>query len=134
MTEHWQGHIDAGEGIFKESEEWNGFYHSTYSGMHEHDDCKNKFIGRFNKDIRIVLAKGNIHTGGRLFENMVGEDRKFGSWLKPVNVFSCGNISVVEVKHFNSPEYPNHCPSTSVSVLYRDKGKANQMNLHLSPQ
>lgn len=132
LMEHWQKHSDAGESSFTEADEWNAFYHALYGGMHEHDGYKDKLLNHFHPHIRIVLSSGNWYTGGGLLDTMVREDRQVGSWLKPVTVLSSGSISIIEATHFNSPEYPNHCPATSVAVLYRDQGKVSLMQLHPS--
>jgi RNA polymerase sigma factor (sigma-70 family) len=130
LAEHWQQQPDAGNKRFTESEEWNSFYHMLYTGMHANDVCKNRFIDHLDKNIRIIHASGQTFTGSQLMEMMVAEDRQAGSSLAPVNIISSGNISIVEVKHFNSSEFPGHCPASSVTVLYRGKGKVSQMNLH----
>lgn len=132
LTDYWQKHSDPSEISFKEADEWNGFYYALYGGMHAHDVCKNKLIDHLHQQVRIVLSTGSSHTGGGLLENMVEEDRQVGSWLKPITVLSSGTISIIEATHFNSPEHSDHCPTTSVAVLYRDQGKVSQMYLHPS--
>jgi len=134
LAEKWQQKLGFGIHILKETEEWNHFYHETYSGIHHHDDYKNRFINHLDKNIQIIFPGGKSNTGNRVFENMIADDRKHGSWLTPVNVLSCGNISILESKHFNSPEHPHHCPARSVTVLYRKEREVNKMNLHLSWQ
>jgi hypothetical protein len=63
---------------------------------------------------------------------MIVDDRKYGSWLSPFNVVSSGNISIIEARHFNSSEHPQHCPMRSVLVLYRDNTGVSKMSLHPS--
>jgi len=130
LAEQWNQHNDAGEKILEENEEWNAFYHSVYSGIHAQDYYKNKLIDHLDKNIRII-ARDKINTGRIVFENLIAGDLKVGSWLQPVNVLTCGNLSLIESRHFNPPQHPDHCPVSSVAVLYRHKGKVSQMNLHL---
>ncbi len=134
LTQEWQQFSDVGRKLFIESEEWNGFYQAIYSGLHTDDACKNKLMNHLQKDIQIISNASKPITGGVFFERKVHEDRQVGSWLKPDQVTSCGNISIVEVSHYNSPEHPYHCPSHSVAVLYRHKGKVGKMHLYTSPQ
>lgn len=132
LTQQWQRNTDADAKVLKESNEWNEFYASSFRGMHKHDDDKRQFIGHLQTDIKIVFAGAKIETGYNVVERLVQDDREAGSWFQPTNVYSCGNISIVEAKHFNSPEHPHRCPETSVSVLYREKGKAARLHLYLS--
>jgi len=132
LAEQWHQHTDAGEKILKENEEWNVFYRSVYSGIHAQDYYKNKLIDHLDKNIRIIGARDKINAGRTVFENLIAGDRKVGSWLQPVDVLTCGNLSLIESRHINPPEHPDHCPMSSVTVLYRLRGKASQMNLHLT--
>ena len=132
LAEQWHQHQDADESAVNENEEWNAFYHSVYSGIHSQDYYKNKLIDHLDKNIRIIGARDKVNTGRSVFENIIANDRKVGSWLQPVNVLTCGDLSLIESRHINPPEHPEHCPSSSITVIYRQKGKASQMNLHLS--
>jgi RNA polymerase sigma factor (sigma-70 family) len=134
LAEKWHQPLNPCINILKESDEWNSFYYETFSGMHHHDNYKNRFINHLDKNLQLILATGKSNTGSWRFEKMIVEDRKFGSWLTPANVMSCGNISIIEAKHFNSPEHPHHCPPKSVALLYRKKGEVSKMSLYLSWQ
>jgi RNA polymerase sigma-70 factor (ECF subfamily) len=134
LAELWEDHSDTGLQVFKQNQEWNGFYYSTFAALHEHDSYKSRFLNHLQNDIRITFSRAKTSCGRWLIDREINEDRKFGSWFSPVNIFSSGNISVVEVKHFNSSKYPAHCPESSVFILYRNKGKVNQMTFHHSRQ
>lgn len=131
LAEQWHQHNDVGEKILEENDQWNAFYHSVYSGIHAQDYYKNKLIDHLDKNIRII-ARDKINMGRTVFENLIAGDLKVGSWLQPVNVLTCGNLSLIESRHFNPPDHPDHCPLSSVAVLYRHKDKVSQMNLHLT--
>ena len=131
LAEKWHEPLNFGTLILKESEEWNHFYYETYLGIHYHDNCKSRFMNHLKKDVQLIFPDGKSNIGRWAFEGMIADDLKAGSWLTPVNVLTCGNISILEAKHYNSPEHPNHCPAGSVAVLYRKKGEVNKMNLHL---
>lgn len=126
----WQQAGDPCSNILKRNEEWNAFYHSTFMALHHHDSYKRRFMDHLQKDLFIMFDKKKTGHGSRLIDHEIHEDRRFGSWFEPINIFSSGNISIVEVKHFNSPEHPDHCPSGSVFVLYRDKAKIDRMHFH----
>lgn len=130
LAEHWQQSHNADMAAFKQGEEWNHFYRATLSAMHRHDNDKNRFLCHLQKDIRIGFPNGKQDNGRIHFENIVIDDRAFGSWLTPVNIISCGNISIIESRHYNSKEHPDHCPPGSLIVLHRDKKVANKMSLH----
>jgi RNA polymerase sigma factor (sigma-70 family) len=134
LAEQWQLHEDSTIEIFKQSQEWNHFYQTSFTGMHYHDEDKNRFVAHLQSDVRLILSGGKQNTGPQLFEKMIVEDREAGSWLTPTNVTSCGNISIIEARHFNSPENPAHCPPRSVLVLYRNKQKVDKMSFYVSLQ
>lgn len=132
LVEEWQQQVDADQKFLKQCEEWNNFYHTTFSEFHHCDYYKTKLINHLQKDVQIISSGGKSNNGRKLFEKMIWDDRKYGSWLAPANVTSCGNISIIEARHFNSSEYPHHCPAGSVTILYRNKGEVNKMSFHLS--
>ena len=75
-----------------------------------------------------------IDAGRDFIEKEINSELYFGSFYQPVNVISCGNISIIEGTNYNPPEYPDRCPESSVFVLYRNKGKVDKLNLYNSPQ
>jgi RNA polymerase sigma factor (sigma-70 family) len=131
LTANWQQPIDTSDRAFRESHQWNQFYGEILSGMHQQDDYKNRFLVHLQKDM-LIVTPGKPDTGNLFFENMIANDRQFGSWLQPVAIHSCGNISVVESRHYNSTDHPDHCPEASVMVLYRQQHKVSKMNIHIS--
>ena len=134
LAEQWHERTDAGADIFRESEEWNQFYRDTFAGLHSHDDFKNLFLLRLQNDIQLVINRGMPVTGPVWVEKLIADDRRTGSWFKPSEIQTCGNLSIIEVKHVNSSEYPDRCPQSSVCVLRRNKGKISGMHLYNSPK
>jgi RNA polymerase sigma factor (sigma-70 family) len=131
LAEQWQQYKNNDEKLLQEAEEWNSFYHATFSQMHRHDHYKNRLIAHLQKDIHLTMPNGKSNIGRSSFEKMIVDDREAGSWLSPSNVTSCANISIIENTHFNSPENPSHCPPRSVLVLYRNERKVNKINFHV---
>lgn len=115
-----------------ENQEWNHFYFETFSNLHFNDSDKNRLFTHLGTTAKLFFPGGVCNIGYKAFENLVIDDKKHGSWLKPVQVMTCGNVSVIEVKHFNSPENPDHCPAKSVAVLHRQNKKVEKLNLHLA--
>jgi len=134
LAEQWHERKDAGADVFRESEEWNQFYRDTFAGLHSHDDFKNLFLLQLQKDMQVVINRGMPVTGPVWVEKLIADDRRTGSWFKPAEIQTCGSLSIVEVKHFNSSEYPDRCPQSSVCVLLRNKGKISGMHLYNSPK
>jgi len=134
LAAQWHQNRDVGSHIFHESEEWNHFYRNTFAGLHEHDDLKDLFLLRLQKDMRVIINRGKPVAGPVWVEKLIADDRKTGSWFKPAEVQTCGNLSIIEVNHFNSSEYPDRCPRNSVCVLRRDKGRIAEMHLYNSPR
>jgi len=131
LAEKWVRPLDGSVQVFRESNEWNQFYKETLSALHRQDTYKNKFLTHLQKDVQII-SPHRPGTGRGIFENMICNDLKYGSWLSPTTVSSCGNISVVEVNHYNSAEHPHHCPQSSVMVLHRRQLQVRRINIHLT--
>jgi len=132
LSDKWKRAGDLDAAILKESKEWNNFYYESYSGIHRHEDDKNRFLKHLGQSVRISLPNGQQSVGSALFEKLIRDDLTAGSYLAPANVITSANISIVEVKHYNSTENPDHCPPRSVSVLVREGAGVSKMNLHLS--
>ena len=95
LLERWHQFTESDVNVIKEGNEWNEFYYGVYSGLHFHDDQKNKLLNHFDKSVRIILPSGESNIGPRVFEDIVADDRRVGSYLTPVNVVSSGTISIV---------------------------------------
>lgn len=134
LARQWSRTEDAHPGIWKKSEEWNHFYQQSFEGMHRHDDCKNKFLNHLEKNVVLNLPGGKTSLGRNVFDEIIQDDRRAGSWLTPTNIVSNDNISIVEVAHFNSRENPTHCPVRSVMILFRQQRLASKVGIHFSWQ
>jgi RNA polymerase sigma-70 factor (ECF subfamily) len=132
LIEKWNQPLEFELDVIKKDGEWNEFYYQTYSGLHFHDDQKNRLLSHLDKSVQIVLPGGKSNVGSRVFENLIADDRRVGSYLTPVNVVSSGNISIIEVNHHNSVEHPHHCPVRSLTILFRKNNGVSKMNLHFS--
>ena len=132
LVDKWQQPAWPEKNAIHENDHWNSFYYEIYSGMHYHDNDKNKLLEHLNKSVQIVLPDGRSDTGSRVFENIIADDRRVGSYLTPVNIITSGNISIIEVKHYNSPEHPHHCPPRSVTMLFRKNDEVNKLKLYFS--
>ncbi|MCE7067136.1 RNA polymerase sigma factor [Dyadobacter sp. CY326] len=133
LGEYWRSQQDVTDIYLRESEQWNEFYYALFEGMHTDDGHMNQFLKHIHQG-QLTLANGKSFAGAVLMENMVANDREVGSWLEPVNVFSSGAISIIESIHFNSDDHPDHCPASSVTVLYREKDKASKILLHTASE
>jgi len=131
LSEQWKKPIDGNAKTLQESESWNSFYESTLSGIHHHENCKDKFIKHLRNDVRIITPGSKSIHDNCYFERMIYNDRKAGSWLSPLNIITSGNISIIESKHFNSTEHPDHCPAGSVMVIYRTQDKVSTLQLQV---
>jgi len=96
LSANWKNQEEASEQICKQNQEWNEFYSSTFSALHKHDTYKNKFLSHLKKDIEIVFSRHQRNSGSWLIDKEINQDRKFGSWFTPVNIFRSGTISVIE--------------------------------------
>lgn len=129
LTELWKQPMDNDVRILNEAETWNRFYFNTLSLIHSNEQDRHYFLSHLGKGVKVVTAASNtIHDRG-LFEKMVHEDIEVGSWLDPVKVISSGDLSIIETKHFNSAEFPDHCPPASIMIVYRNHNKVNKLQI-----
>lgn len=125
LLANWHQPLDNDTKQVKENENWNQFYQETLSGLHHNAEQRRIFLAHIQKDSTIV-APGNhqIPNGRDFFANLVANDQQCGSWLKPIDIISSGNVTIVDQAHFNSPEHPDHCPPSCVVIIYRKTGIA----------
>jgi len=132
LSEQWTRFSDGGGEVSLAHEEWNAFYYSAFGEMHVNTSSRARMVNHLQKNVEVLLPDGGRSSGRKLFEGKVISDLQAGSWLTPTNVISSGNISIIEVKHFNSAEHPHHCPPRSALVLYRQKAEAFRISFHFS--
>lgn len=131
LTASWNQYSDVDSRISDHAQSWDHFYYNTLSSMHRQDTSKKEFFSHFHKDVQIISPGGQEVHDARFFEGMICEDREVGSWLSPVNIISNGNISIVEARHFNSTDHPDHCPPASVMIIYRKKEQVTRIRLQV---
>jgi RNA polymerase sigma factor (sigma-70 family) len=49
LAEQWRQGGDYGQ-VIEQTEQWNTYYHEVFSGMHRHDEDKNRFIRHLRKE------------------------------------------------------------------------------------
>jgi RNA polymerase sigma-70 factor (ECF subfamily) len=133
LAAQWQDPPGITGDTIRTGQEWNEFYLELFTHMHREDSCKNKFIRHLNDDVAVVLPDGMKNKGRKIFESKIMDDRSYGSWMRPAKLVSSGDISIVETEHFNSAEFPHHCPASSVMVLYRNRSRVHTLKLHAAP-
>lgn len=131
LTEFWREQEDIDSTFLQESEQWNSFYREVYGEMHRDDNMKDAFVRHVSGGL-LASSDALEPKFGNVFDHMVIADREAGSWLQPTNVFSGGNITVIEANHFNSADHPDHCPRRSVVVIQRNGGTASNIHIHVS--
>ena len=129
LVHHWKKPVDAGIRIIDEAERWNRFYIEALSGLHQSELEKTHFFSHLDKQVKVVTGPKDSISDRSLFERMVHEDVRVGSFLKPINVITSGNISIIESMHFNSKESPNHCPPRSFMILHREKKQVAKLQI-----
>jgi RNA polymerase sigma factor (sigma-70 family) len=132
LMEKWNESSGLNSSALDENHKWNQFYHELYSGLHYNETDKSRLLNHLDRNVAITFPGNNLQVGVSPFEHLIADDLRHGSWLKPVQIISCNKISIIEVKHFNSPEHPQHCPPKSVAVLYRKNAEVSHMSLHLA--
>ena len=125
---------DDDDDSYEEAERWNNTYLDYFNKVHHSSQVREQMIAHFRNDMTLMFTSGKVSQGKKHILSLINEDLQFGSHFGTVQVTSSGMISIVEVTNINSVEYPDHCPEHTVFVLYREKDKLRQMNLHNTPQ
>jgi RNA polymerase sigma factor (sigma-70 family) len=115
----------------RERNTWNQFYQETLSGLHHNAEQRRIFLEHLQWETEVMTPFNKLIGNGRdFFEGMIASDQACGSWLKPTDIISSGDISIIEQAHFNSPEHPDHCPPVCVVIIYRKKEKVERMRIY----
>ncbi|MBC7851695.1 MAG: sigma-70 family RNA polymerase sigma factor [Chitinophagaceae bacterium] len=133
LEENWNLTQFYGDRNWREQEKWNSFYHSLFTSLHQQESAQQTFINHLSKEVHIKLSSGAVSVGAYRFNTMVNDDRRCGSFVVPVNVYTAGNLTILEAAHINSAEHPNHCPTDSVLTLYRRAGRVEKMEVFVVP-
>jgi RNA polymerase sigma factor (sigma-70 family) len=135
LSAAWSKPVANASKLVQEQESWNEFYRETLTGLHHNAEQRRIYLDHLQQHTQVVAPdKQLINKGRDFFEGMISSDQACGSWLKPVNIISSGNVSIIEQKHFNSPEHPHHCPPACVVILYRKQEKAERVHIYASGQ
>lgn len=127
----WLKPMTGSATVIKEQDDWNQFYHETLTGLHHNAEQRRIFLEHLQQHTKVIPPdKSLINDGRHFFAGMVANDQACGSWLKPLNIISSGEVTIIEQAHYNSPEHPNHCPSACVVILYRKQAKAERIHIY----
>lgn len=131
LAEKWSQKAEISDRSTRLIEEWNQFYLSHFGGLHESDEIKKRLLNHFDENMQLTFTSGASASGRALVDREVQQDRMYGSWFKPTNAITAGNISIVEAQNFNSAEYPDRCPPSVVFVLYRNGSSVHKLHFNL---
>ena len=84
--------------------------------------------------INVRFTSGKLGKGRNLLASAFEEDIRYGSQLCVDDISSSGDISVVSGDNKNSIEHPDHCPPSTVVVLFRDQDKIVVSHIFDSPR
>jgi hypothetical protein len=91
-------------------------------------------LNHFDPALHMQFTSGKIGKGRIILEREINDDLKFGSRLKVKEVFSSGNLSVLEGHNLNSREYPDRCPPATTVLLLRNNDKVESIQIFDSPR
>jgi|SRR5687767_13678792 len=129
LSRYWKESCGEGKAS-AESEEWNAFYLRLFEGYTISQQLREKICSHFEKNLHIQLTSGKHIIGNTYMIKGLEDDVACGIRLKDINVISCGRISVIEFDNINSKEYPDHCPSKTALVAFREKKKLVRVHIH----
>jgi hypothetical protein len=119
--------------VLPQTEIWNAYYRELFTAYPVISSVREKLVNHLSNDLQLRLTSGRMISGKKYIIKDIEDDARYGTYLDKINVYTCGNLSVVEGNTVNSPLYPGRCPAATVLVFFREKAKASRINLHNSP-
>ena len=108
-------------------ETWNRFYKDAFSRVY--DGRRDEFISHYRKDMDVFA--GRKHFPGRAkLEVEIDGDLESGTLTEPVQVYTSGNLSVLDCRITNPPENPTRCPQAMALVISRQGEFATKAYLY----
>ncbi|MEO5581214.1 MAG: RNA polymerase sigma factor, partial [Saprospiraceae bacterium] len=125
---------DPGDAALKEASEWSAYYQSQWDNIYHDVQTRNEIINHFHPSLNIRFTSGKSGKGRLILEREIEDDLSFGSRLKVTEVFSSGNLSVLECTNFNHQDFPDRCPPATTLILLRNKNKVESLQIFDSPR
>lgn len=132
LVTSWQQSSGDNDTALREVQEWNGLYHTWFGHVYTSSQDRERLIEHFDKNLQLVFSSGKSACGRKVVEQQIEEDLLYGNRFTDLQVMTSGNLSIVEARNINSPDYPNRCPAGTVFVLRRTGDKTTWLRLHHS--
>jgi RNA polymerase sigma-70 factor (ECF subfamily) len=130
LTGYWSRTDNDNDSAFRKATAWNSLYNDYFGHVYTSLPYREKLIGHFDKDLRLVFSSGKTAVGRCIVQRLIEEDMLYGNCFAGLEVASSGNISIVECRNMNADAYPDRCPDSTVFVLCRSGNVVTQLNLH----
>lgn len=125
---------DPGDAALKEALEWSAYYQLNWENLYDDVQVRHEIINHFHPALNIRFTSGKSGKGRNILEREIEDDLTFGSRLKIKEVFSSGNLSVLEGINFNHQEFPDRCPPATTLIFLRNQGKVESLQIFDSPR
>jgi len=122
------------ENISRHSEIWNKFYIWAFEEYMIKNEPRKKLLDHIDNNMLLQLTSGKLLRGKQYIHIGIEDDINYGVGHDMVNSVTSGSVSVIDFNNVNSKEYPDHCPTGSAVVIYRDREKVTRMHLYDSPR
>jgi len=131
LSKLWKGTEDMDSSAFEQNQYWNSYYQEICPGAYTDKNLLADLYAHVAGDLKLVFTSGKVAVGRSIFKWGIEDDLKHGSSIKTVDVCSTsGDLTVLKVSFFNSPEFPDHCPPSSYITFLRKESKLAEMRLH----
>ena len=125
---------DAADNALNESRQWSNYYYYLWGNLYENRMVRSEFIHHMHPLMTVRFTSGKLGKGRGLLESAIDDDIKHGSQLCLDEVNSSGDVTVISGVNKNSKEYPDHCPPSTVVVLFRHHEKIETSHIFDSPR
>lgn len=125
---------DPADNALNESRQWSTYYSYLWENLYDNRLVRNEFIGHMHPSMNVRFTSGKLGKGRILLESAIDDDIRHGSQLCLREVSSSGDVTVISGANKNSPEFPGHCPPSTVVVLFRHHDKIETSHIFDSPR
>ena len=125
---------DTTDNAMKESGKWSGYYFYLWQNLYQNSIVRNEFRQHMHPSMNVRFTSGKLGRGRVLLDSALDDDIRHGSHLCVDEVTSSGDVSVISGANKNSKDHPDHCPPSTLVVVFRHNDKIETTHIFDSPR
>ncbi|MGE5313632.1 MAG: RNA polymerase sigma factor [Acidobacteriota bacterium] len=125
---------DATGRALVEAQQWNDYYRELWLKLYDDDRARREMLDHHAPSLLVRYTSGKTSVGRSIIAKEIRDDLRYGSRFCVDEANTSGNVTVVEGRNTNPPEYPDRCAPSTVFVLFRTKGRIGVFHFFDSPR